>query len=68
MGVEWTLYHCTTQSYIMILAVCSTFITVGCTKSVVAQKKYEDWGLPYRKIYLKYHEAGTKKVGTLRRF
>lgn len=68
MDVEWTLNHCTTQSYIMILAVCSTCITVGCTKSVVAQEKYEDWGLQYRKLDLKDHGAGTKKVGTVRRF
>lgn len=68
MDVEWTLYHGATQLYTVILAVCSTFITVGCTKSVVAQEKYEDWGLQYRKLDLKYHEAETKKVGTVKRF
>lgn len=67
MDVEWTLYYCATQSYVIILAVCSTFITVVCTKSVVTQEKYEDWGLQYRKLDLKYHGAGTKKVGTVRK-
>lgn len=65
MEVEWTLYYVATQSYIIILAVCSTCITVGCTKSAVVQEKYEDRG---RKLDLKYHGAGTKKVGTVRRF
>lgn len=62
MDFKWTLYHGATQSYTIILAVCSTyFIAVGCTKSVVAQEKYDEWGLPYRKLDLKYNGAGSKK-------